>query len=119
MNAWMPAWKSAFEFAMESSRVDPRIHHARVNYYEKAIQAMLTSDNPQTALWTLLQTWTLAAEVLPENTLDPWHSACGQLGLTVVSIEEHVSGLDHFLDEVEGLLDELTARYGLEPSTGM
>ena len=119
LKAWMPAWKSAFEFAMESSRVDPRIHQARVNYYEKAIQAMLTSNNPQTALWTLLQTWTLAAEVLPENDLEEWRAACGQLGLTMPGIEEHVSGLDHFLDEVDGLLDELTVRYGLEPSTGM
>ena len=31
-------------------------------------------------------------------------------------IEEHATGLDHFLDEVEVLLDELTRQYGLETS---
>ncbi len=119
LNSWMPEWKSAFESASENGRVDPQIHLTRMNYYEKAIEAMLAGDNPRTALWSLLQTWTLAAEVLPENALDSWRSACGQLGLTIIGIEEHVNGLDHFLDEVEGLLDELATQHGLETSTRM
>ena len=119
MNAWLPEWKSAFESATESSRVDQSIHQLRVSYYEKAIQAMLAGDNPRAALWSILQTWTLAAEVLPDNALDAWLSVCGQLGLTVLGIEEHVDGLDHFLDEVEGLLDELSTQHGLETSASM
>ena len=119
INAWLPEWKSAFEAATESSRVDPRIHPTRLNYYEKAAQSMLAGDNPRAALWSLLHTWTLAAEVLPDNALDAWRSACGQLGLNAVGIEEHVNGLDHFLDEVEGLLDELSAQHGLETSTSL
>jgi predicted nucleotidyltransferase len=119
LSSWFPAWKSAMETAAESSRVDPRIHPTRMNYYEKAIQAMLTSDNPRAALWPLLQTWTLAADVLHDDALDAWRSACGQLGLTAVGIEEHVNGLDHFLDEVEGLLDELSAQHGLDTSTSI
>jgi hypothetical protein len=55
-------------------------------------------------------------DVLPENELDAWRSACSQLGLTAPGIEEHVNGLDHFLDEVEALLEELAARYGLDSS---
>ena len=118
LDAWVPAWRSAFEAAAESSRVDARIHPARLNYYEKAIQAILAGDNPRAAVWPLLQTWSLAADVLPEYALDAWRSACGDLGLTATGMEEHVSGLDHLLDEVEGLLDELAARYGLDTSTG-
>jgi predicted nucleotidyltransferase len=117
MNEWLPNWKVAFESAMESDRVDARIHHARVNYYEKAIQAMLAEDNPQAALWPLLQTWALAADVLPEPALDAWHDVCGQLGFTGSGIEAHANGLDNFLDEVEALLDELATQYGLETST--
>ena len=41
---------------------------------------------------------------------------CGHLGLNVLGIEERVNALDHFLDEVEALLDELAARYGLDSS---
>lgn len=119
MNTWMPEWKLAFESVMESNRVDPRIHPARLNYYEKAIQAILASDNPRVALWPLLQTWTLAAEVLSDHALEPWRSACGQLGLTLPGFEGRVEGLDRFLDDVEALLDELARQYGLETSTSI
>ncbi len=119
IQAWLPDWKLAFESAMESSRVDPRIDQTRVNYYEKAIQTMLESDKPRAALWSLLQTWTLAVDVLPEMAGNPWRAACGQLGLTAAGIEERVDALDHFLDEVEALLDELAEQNGLETSASI
>jgi predicted nucleotidyltransferase len=119
ISAWIPDWKLAFEAAAENSRVDPRIHPTRLNYYEKAFQAMLGGDNPRAVLWPLLETWTLAVEVLPDHAVSAWQSACGQLGLTARDIEEHVAGLDQFLDEVEALLDELAAQNGLETSTSI
>src|ERR1700752_2738344 len=66
INEWLPQWKFAFESAMEDTGVDLRIHPSRVNYYEKAIQSILAGENPHAALWPLLQTWTLAADVLPD-----------------------------------------------------
>ena len=119
ITAWVPEWKQAFEAAMETSSVDPRIHPARLNYYEKAINAMLTGETPQAALWPLLQTWSLAVDVLPEQALSAWRSACNQLNFTVAGLEERVNGLDHYLDEVEVLLDELATQYGLETSTSI
>ena len=117
INAWISDWKLAFEAATESSRVDVRIHPARLNYYEKAISAIAESGTPHAALWPLLQTWTLAVDVLSEHSVDAWRSACSQLGLTVNGFEERVAGLDQFLDEVEALLDELAREHGLETST--
>jgi hypothetical protein len=35
------------------------------------------------------------------------------------SFEDHVSGLDQYLDEVEILLDELATEHGLETSTSI
>jgi hypothetical protein len=119
INDWIPAWRLAFEAAAQDSRVDARIHPARVNYYEKAMRAMLAGENPRAALWPLLQTWTLAVEVLPEQAVDSWRSACEQLKLTMPSFEDHVNGLDQFLDEIEVLLDELATQYGLETSTSI
>jgi hypothetical protein len=58
-------------------------------------------------------------DVLPNFAQDDWRAACVQLGFTSEGIEEHANGLDHFLDEVEVLLDELTAQYGLETSTSI
>ncbi|HSL44843.1 MAG TPA: hypothetical protein VK897_15510 [Anaerolineales bacterium] len=119
MTEWVPEWKLAFEAAMEKSGVDMRIHPARVNYYEKAIKAMLAGETPHAALWPLLQTWTLAVDVLPEHVVEAWRSACQQLKLTMPGFEEHVNGLDQYLDEVEILLDELAAEHGLETSTSI
>jgi len=119
LNEWLPEWRLAFEAATENSRVDSRIHPARLNYYEKAIRAILVSENPRAALWPLLQTWSLAVEVLPEHALEPWRSACSRLRLAAPDFEERVEGLDHYLDDVEALLDELATQYGLETSTSI
>jgi predicted nucleotidyltransferase len=119
ISAWIPEWKLAFEAATESSRVDVRIHPARLNYYEKGINAVVSGGTPHAALWPLLQTWTLAVDVLSEHSINAWRSACGQLGLTVAGFEERVQGLDHFLDDVEALLDELAREHGLETSTSI
>src|SRR6266498_774349 len=118
-NSWMPDWKLAFEAATENSRGDARIHPARLNYYEKAIHAMLAGETPHAAIWPLLQTWSLAADVLPDHFVDAWRSACEQLGFTSLGFEERVERLDKFLDEVEALLDELAVQYGLETSTSI
>ena len=119
ITAWIPEWKLAFEAATENSDVDVRIHPARLNYYEKGINAVVSGENPHAALWPLLQTWTLAVDVLSEHSVNAWRSACAQLGLTVAGFEERVEGLDHFLDEVEALLDELAREHGLETSTSI
>ncbi len=119
ISEWLPAWKLSYVAAMESSRVDPRIHPARVNYYEKAINAILAGENPHAALWPLLQIWTFAAEVLSDSALEAWRSACEQLSLTASGFEAHVNGLDQYLDEVEILLDELATQHGLETSTSI
>jgi hypothetical protein len=115
---WFPSWRLAFEAAAEDNRADSRIHPARLNYYEKAIRAMLEGETPHAALWPLLQTWVLAVEVLPDH-MEAWNSVCDQLGFTGARFEEHVNGLDQYLDEVEILLDELATQHGLETSTSI
>jgi len=119
ISAWIPDWKLAFEAATEHEGVDTRIHLARVNYYEKGINAILSGETPHAALWSMLQTWTLAVDVLPDHMVDMWRSACGQLGFTPLGFEERVEGLDQYLDEVEALLDELAKEHGLETSTSI
>ena len=119
ISAWLPDWKLAFEAAAENPRVDVRIHSARLNYYEKGITGLLSTASPHAALWPLLQTWTLAVEVLPDHAEDAWRSACAQLGLTATVFEQRLAGLDKFLDEVEALLDELAKEHGLETSTSI
>jgi len=116
---WLVEWKTAFLAASENEKVDVRIHTARLNYYEKGIQALLEGETPLTALWPLIQTWTLCVSVLPASASKSWQTACEQLRLLGPGFEEHVSALDHYLDEIEVRLDEIANLNGLETSTSL
>ena len=116
---WASDWKSAFKLACEKSEVDARIHPARLNYYEKPIKAMLEGETPFAALWPLLHTWTLSAEVLEGDHFNFWKNAVGELGLLGSGFTERVDGLDHFIDDIEITLDEIARENGLDESTGL
>jgi hypothetical protein len=110
---WLDSWQVSFTSAASSGRAETRIHPVRLNYYRKAFEALPGF----TALWPLLQTWTLSALVLPPAELQGWQSALAHLGLTGEAFVDKVHGLDQFLDEIELLLDEIAAANGLETST--
>jgi len=116
LDRWLPDWRKDFEAAASSANADPRIHPARLNYYEKAIRAMLGSESSLAALWPLLQTWTLAANALHEEQLKAWQSACTDLELLGSGFSERTQGLDHFLDEIDLLLEEYGVANGLTAS---
>lgn len=120
VKSWLNDWKHAFKLAAEIPGVDARIHLARLNYYEKAIKALLDGDTPLSALWPALHTWTLSAEVLSGDHLKFWEQACNSLGL-LEGFSEKVAALDHFLDEIEIMFEEIATANGLdtEPSTGL
>jgi hypothetical protein len=116
VKSWLGDWKSAFVAASEKSGVDLRIHPARVNYYDKAIWAMLESGTQLAALWPLIHTWTLAAEVLDGDQVDFWHKACNELGLLGSNFSYRVQGLDQYLDEIDILLEEIATANGVDVS---
>ena len=116
---WLVDWKAAFLAASESEKVDVQIHTARLNYYEKGIQALLDGETPLTALWPLIRTWTFCAAVLPTSASAPWQTACEKLGLLGPGFEDRISSLDHYLDEIEVRLDEIASLNGLETSTSL
>jgi hypothetical protein len=120
LKSWLSDWKSAFRTAAETPGVDARIHPARLNYYDKAIKSLLDGETPLSALWPLLHTWTLSTLVLGGDHLKFWQDACNALGL-LEGFHDRISGLDHFLDELEITFDELAVGHGLdeEPSTGL
>lgn len=118
VKGWLADWKAAFKLASENADVDARIHATRLNYYEKAIKALLDGETPLSALWPLLHTWTLSAEVLSGDHLQFWQKACADLGLLGDEFTARVEGLDHFIDEIEARLDEIAAANGLETFAG-
>jgi hypothetical protein len=121
LKLWFSDWKPAFKLACEKPGVDFRIHPARINYYEKAINAMLEGETPVVALWPFLHTWTLAAEALEGDHFNFWQKAVSELGLLGAEFVERVDGLDHFLDDIEIVFEEIARENGLdvEPPTGL
>lgn len=119
LTSWLSDWKSAFKLASENEGVDVRINSMRTNYYEKAIKELLEGQTPLAALWPLIHTWTLCAEVLQGDHLNFWQSAANELGLLGENFEQRVEGLDHFIDEIEIILDEVAAENGLETGMGI
>lgn len=117
IQTWLSDWKSAFQVAAKKSNIDESIHAARLNYYEKAIKAMLESETPLSSLWLVLWTWTLSIQTLTGDHLTFWQNACRSLGLLEDEFLEHVQGLDHFLDEIEIMFEEIAAANGLNDET--
>ena len=119
LESWLPEWESMFKAAFETGAAEARIHTARLNYYKKCFEAMLGGEDPTVMLWPLFNTWTHAAVALPESEISAWDAAREKLGLAGESFIERVEGLDHFLDELDILLDEIAAANGLETSTSI
>jgi hypothetical protein len=109
----LPAWSADFIAAGKHPDADVRLHPARHDYYHKAFEAMLDSNNAVAILWPLLQTWTLAACALPADQRSGWQQTCQSLGLLGADFEERVAALDHYLDQIEELLEEKAAENGL------
>jgi hypothetical protein len=116
---WLEPWRASFLAASEHPNVDPRIHPARVNYYEKAVRALLEGEAPLGGLWPLLVTWTLAAGVLEDAPAESWRLAAEQLSLVGGALQDRFSALDSYLDGIEAALDELAAANGLETSNSL
>jgi hypothetical protein len=119
ISSWIPDWRSAFLAAAESAKADPHIHAARLNYYDKAMEAFLGGEAPITALWPLIHTWTLACNALADAQIKPWQSACNHLGLLGSGFEARTEALDRYLDDIEAHLDEIATANGLETSSGV
>ncbi len=114
---WLPAWGADFLAAAQDPKVNHSIHAARLNYYEKGIQALLEGETPLTALWPLIHSWTVASQVLDQRAATPWQSACRRLGLLTPELNQRVDALDGFLDQVEVRLDEIAVASGVETSS--
>jgi hypothetical protein len=117
IQTWLSDWKSAYQVAVTKQNIDESIHATRLNYYDKAIKAMLVSDTPLSSVWLVLWTWTLSIQTLNGDHLKFWQNACNSLGLLGDGFLEHVQGLDHFLDEIEILFEEIATANGLNDET--
>ncbi|MBN2503198.1 MAG: hypothetical protein JXB38_20640 [Anaerolineales bacterium] len=113
--AWLPGWEAAYKAVGGMPEVPPHLHPNRKAYHLRAYQAMLESENPETAVWPLLRTWTRAARHLPaaSNPVKAWTDACDQINLLNDHFAQKVHGLDAYLDTVEEFFENWKQARGL------
>ncbi len=103
--AWLPGWETDFERLNQGYDPPPALHKHRKAYYLRAFQALLESEQPETAAWPLLHTWTLMAQTMPSQ-VDAWQAAVTPLGWMGPAFAARLNGLDAYLDRVDLLLEQ-------------
>ncbi len=104
IKGWMLEWSDDFRRLNENYVVPPQLNIHRLAYYMRGYEAMLGSDEPEAALWPLLDTWTLMAETMPSQS-GSWQAVCQRIGLMGDEFSGHLDGLDALLDQIEVLLE--------------
>ena len=115
LTAWLEPWQAAYQ-AIPPEETPPRLHPDRLNYYQKAFEAIIGSGQPLDVLWPMLRTWCRAISLLPVDSLEAaaWREVLQHLGLLGAGYKERVSALDAYLDMVEETLDEWGRSSGAE-----
>ena len=113
LREFLTGWEKNFVDAASRIHAHASIKPPRLAYYQKSFEAMLAGESPQSILWPLVNTWTLAAAVLPPTHQVKWQAACETLGLAGEVFDDRLEGLDRFLDTVEEILETMVARNGL------
>ncbi len=118
VKAWMPAWQSAYH-ALSPDTAPVRLHALRESYYLHGLEALIASEQPQSVLWPLLNTWTLAISKLPKEspTRSEWQKLLETLGLFGTGFQERLMALDAYLDLVEEIIEKWARENGAEYSS--
>ena len=104
VKGWMLEWAEDFHRLNDNYDVPQELHIHRLAYYMRGYEAMLGSDDPETMLWPLLDTWTLMAETMPSQA-GAWQAVCERVGLLGEHFPKQLDGLDALLDQIEIMLE--------------
>jgi hypothetical protein len=106
LSEWQTQWQAAYQ-SNPAAQANLRLHPARLGYYSSAITSLAAGPQPETALWPLLHTWTMAAGYYPPDSREQkaWHQACDQLDLVGPSFAERIQALDAYLDVIDEALE--------------
>ncbi len=111
---WLNNWKASYSRLLEKSEVPLALSNGRLPYYEKAI-IELAGTRQEAALWIMLWTWTLIANLLPAGSAPKtaYENFCSQMALNGDNFNDRLSALDAYLDTVEEVIDNWSYQNGL------
>jgi len=103
---WLKQWEAGLLALKEIKDAPIHLMPTRHNYYVKAADA-LAAERPATALWIMLQTWTLAAGCLPksEPAYKEWQAFAHALDLDGRGLAGRLGELDTLLDNLDTFID--------------
>ncbi len=104
---WLDAWRNAYE-AIPAGQAPARLHPDRLMYYLGALHTQISGTQPETSLWPLLRTWSMAVELLAADSshANTWKAAFTQLGLAGAAFLGRLDALDAYLDVIDETLEE-------------
>ncbi len=109
-------WKDTLTLIGSKEDCPINLNAIRHPYYFRAVEA-LSHDELPAALWVVLRTWTQAItsmESATKNQLSNWQEDLSQMGLTGAAFQDRVNDLDHFLDQVEEIIEKWAETNGLD-----
>jgi hypothetical protein len=111
---WLENWKTSFNELLKNTDVPLGLSKGRLPYYEKAI-IDLQSSHQEAALWVMLWTWTLIANLLPQKSsaVSAYEHFCSLMALDRGNFKERLSALDIYLDTVEETIDNWSYQNGI------
>lgn len=114
LRPWLDGWKATLEDASRADDCPASLANARLLYFTEAVDAML-DDEPQSALWIMLNTWTRSLQTLGCNhpSYLTWQAVCRELGFSSGNESTHRAALDTYLDSVEETIDTWASNHYL------
>jgi hypothetical protein len=113
-DTWLQNWRTSFTQILRQPDVPLSLSNGRLPYYEKAIQELQTTRQ-EAALWIMLWTWSLMANLLPPRSPDVtnFNDFCAILCLDQAHMTERLASLDVYLDTIEEAIDKWSYSNGL------
>jgi len=111
---WYEQWISLLDETGSLPKCPPELLPSRRKYYSEAMSE-LRVENPLAALWIMIRTGLKAARFSRSNS--PLHKQLAKvaegLGIGKEDFSGRIKGLDHWLDNLESLLEDVSRRHGL------
>lgn len=115
---WILDWKSTLQKIGGLDDCPLHLSPIRHGYYTRAVEA-LYADEPAAALWILLHTWTRAILYLQtdQQSNENWQNCLTELEILGEQFQNCMNNFDHFLDQVEEIIEKWADQNGIDLST--
>jgi len=105
LKSWLDEWEEIINSLSGAGGSTPLLVEKKI-YFQAAMVSILKSENPQDMLWPLINTWTEAISMVPENNKSQlaWIKALTTMGFAGKDYQIRLAAFDSFLEICEALI---------------